>query len=875
MSYDAFISYAHGNDSRVAKALQDGLHAIAKPWEALSSLRVVRDDTHLAPGDSLERTISNALDTSGHLILIASPDAARSPWVRREIQRFLAARDAGKILIVHLSGELVWDPAAGDYREGADRAFPSLESPAFAAEPLHLDLQWAQEDARLSLDNPRFRDAVASLAAALRGVPKESLVGGFLQEQLRLRGNQRINLAIRGALGFGGAAGILLALTVLTLALGSIPRLFLGFSLVGCLGALTCGLGFRGMAAFAAAFGALLPFYAVASVSPHGSSALELAVLSLVCVLGFAGAGASGAGLSRSVRWWHGAAAFGLGGLVAAIVWLGVPEWRSRGLGTHLFGPWQWQRLQIVAATVRHSDFFVHLAPFVIGAAVGGLLLGLRIADSRIELPLRPTRPLPLRFLARMPARAWQGVFAGLVLACAACGALRQTTAFQLRASASALEVSEVRQAFDHGLHVGYGVDDPEVFRLVLRCRRALRERGMIRAAEDFSQLLDDLLKEYARYGDQFYSDSDGLVDVARAFVELGALEELKRLLEAAEKTASEPPLPELYDFNSAQALVAVSGAWAVSGDLKRSAAVLERAQAFSRAGGEPLDPNVVAQTASSLLRGGRDDAARNLLTSLDVSPCSAAIGQSVVLQLRSLWPQDCRRSGLPIVVALLHAGQWREALEKFKAPGVIDFVNQDISPVLSAAVESGQAEAAFSMQAFAEQASYHQKPVMLLHAIAEAAKAAKDEPTLKKARGELQERLEGLVRTATESSYDHEDREAIVQALWALTAAGDLETGRRRLEPLAFEEHVIHLAFAKAFLERGQRTEAHDALVRSWSSAYLVGMSPQQKEIAELLVELGDLRGSRSIADDQVETGSSEIVRRYSLYCLILESAS
>ena len=48
MKYDAFISYSHSADGRLAPAVQSGLQRLARPWYRRSALRVFRDETGLA-----------------------------------------------------------------------------------------------------------------------------------------------------------------------------------------------------------------------------------------------------------------------------------------------------------------------------------------------------------------------------------------------------------------------------------------------------------------------------------------------------------------------------------------------------------------------------------------------------------------------------------------------------------------------------------------------------------------------------------------------------------------------------------------------------------------------------------------------------------
>ena len=46
-AYDAFISYSHVSDRRLAPALRDGLHRFAKPWYRRRAMRVFQDASNL------------------------------------------------------------------------------------------------------------------------------------------------------------------------------------------------------------------------------------------------------------------------------------------------------------------------------------------------------------------------------------------------------------------------------------------------------------------------------------------------------------------------------------------------------------------------------------------------------------------------------------------------------------------------------------------------------------------------------------------------------------------------------------------------------------------------------------------------------------
>ncbi len=187
MTYNAFLSYSHAADGKLAPALQSGLHRFAKPWYRLRTVHVFRDQTNLSVSPKLWSSITAALDRSDWFILLASPEAAASIWVDREIEHWLQRRPVDRILMVLTEGTMTWNASlqAFDAREGS--AVPQRLIRAFAEEPLYLDLIWARNETDLSLSHPRFRDAVAEMAAALSGRSKDELIGEDVRQHQRTR----------------------------------------------------------------------------------------------------------------------------------------------------------------------------------------------------------------------------------------------------------------------------------------------------------------------------------------------------------------------------------------------------------------------------------------------------------------------------------------------------------------------------------------------------------------------------------------------------------------------------------------------------------------------------------------------------------------
>ena len=179
-SYDGFISYSHAADDLLAPRLQAGLQKFAKPWWKRRAVRIFRDESSLAANPHLWSSIAEALDTSGWFVLLLSPDAATSEWVGKEIEHWKANHPGDRILPVVTDGEFGW--ASGDV---SGSAVPPALHGVFAEEPRWVDLRFAKGEASLDLKNPDFAAAIADIASAIRGVPKDELASEEVREHRR------------------------------------------------------------------------------------------------------------------------------------------------------------------------------------------------------------------------------------------------------------------------------------------------------------------------------------------------------------------------------------------------------------------------------------------------------------------------------------------------------------------------------------------------------------------------------------------------------------------------------------------------------------------------------------------------------------------
>lgn len=181
-AFDAFISYSHAADGKLAPRLQSSVARFAKPWYRRRALRIFRDETTLDVTPELWPAIEDALEKSRFFILLASPAAARSKWVQREIEHWIKLGRTKELLIVITEGCLVWNDEVKDFDWEQTNALPRGIAGEFKTEPLFLDVSWARREGLATGKDPRFQNVVARLAARIRGVPLDELIGEDIRQ---------------------------------------------------------------------------------------------------------------------------------------------------------------------------------------------------------------------------------------------------------------------------------------------------------------------------------------------------------------------------------------------------------------------------------------------------------------------------------------------------------------------------------------------------------------------------------------------------------------------------------------------------------------------------------------------------------------------
>lgn len=191
--YDAFVSYSRGASASLALDLQRGIQKYAKPWNRLRAARVFRDDSNMSANPGLWSAIQAGLQSSEWFILVATPEAARSEYVDREVSWWVRNRGVARFLLVKGAGEFVWDANRSAFVVGSSSSIPPTLADAFEEEPRWVDMSWYHDSSDTS--DPRFESAVADLSSAIRGIDRDDLVGENIREAKKLRRVTRLGVA--------------------------------------------------------------------------------------------------------------------------------------------------------------------------------------------------------------------------------------------------------------------------------------------------------------------------------------------------------------------------------------------------------------------------------------------------------------------------------------------------------------------------------------------------------------------------------------------------------------------------------------------------------------------------------------------------------
>ena len=198
MKYWAYLSYSH-KDARVSQRLHRALERFPIPQALRKQFPGSLEETHLRPvfrdrddlhsASNLGKALEEALDASSALIVLCSPDAARSRWVNEEIRHFVQTDRRDRIFALIIDGI----PGSGDEHECFPEAL-RLQS--------GLDIEPLAADARRGKDG--WHDAILKICAGVLNVSYDTLKRRAHRAQQR-----RLMLATAGAFTVAVGASLL------------------------------------------------------------------------------------------------------------------------------------------------------------------------------------------------------------------------------------------------------------------------------------------------------------------------------------------------------------------------------------------------------------------------------------------------------------------------------------------------------------------------------------------------------------------------------------------------------------------------------------------------------------------------------------------
>lgn len=207
--FAAFLSYSHARDASFGRQLKIAIEQFGRSWPRARARRLFLDDSNLAIAPDLWSEIEHALSTSRCFLLLASPEAAASVWVDREVQWWLDNRSVDRLYVLLTEGKIIWD----DSRQRVDcrtTALPPSLMDAMRREPLWIDLTELR-GARQDEQALKWEDRIAEIVSSVDEVPKDAIVGEHIRQGRRTR---RIVAGVIGLL----SALLIVALIAMTVA---------------------------------------------------------------------------------------------------------------------------------------------------------------------------------------------------------------------------------------------------------------------------------------------------------------------------------------------------------------------------------------------------------------------------------------------------------------------------------------------------------------------------------------------------------------------------------------------------------------------------------------------------------------------------------
>lgn len=126
LRYDLFISYSRSRDARLANVLRTRIETYGAKLLEARRLKVFQDITSLPMSHDLWTGLQAHLLESRKLLVLLSPKAARSEWVRKEVETFVTHFGVDRLGLALTAGKTRLDERLHLDRQNDPRLKPIL-----------------------------------------------------------------------------------------------------------------------------------------------------------------------------------------------------------------------------------------------------------------------------------------------------------------------------------------------------------------------------------------------------------------------------------------------------------------------------------------------------------------------------------------------------------------------------------------------------------------------------------------------------------------------------------------------------------------------------------------------------------------------------
>ncbi|MDO7854077.1 TIR domain-containing protein [Hymenobacter convexus] len=217
LAYDVFISYSMDPDyalSRRVESFLEGFHTLKLPnGQALKHLQICRDGSDfsmhkikagapaLAQGeDSVTQVLVEYLAQSNYLLVLCSPNAAKSKYVAFEVDWFIRHKGADRVLVAVTDG--------ADLSGNIDYLFPQPVLASQLHQRIFYDLRGSKSQSKSWPKVRDYEEELTKLAAHLSGRTPGEILPTWRQEEKRKLRRQRYLAGVVGLVLLGAAVGL-------------------------------------------------------------------------------------------------------------------------------------------------------------------------------------------------------------------------------------------------------------------------------------------------------------------------------------------------------------------------------------------------------------------------------------------------------------------------------------------------------------------------------------------------------------------------------------------------------------------------------------------------------------------------------------------